>query len=95
MKTHFSSPQGIVYPLALMWIFRWELIIVRSYLRDNTDHTDLVETRLSELTPYKNDHAEFEKESLTAGCFLLIKDWHMGRMGMVGLLLVVLLFALF
>lgn len=67
------------------------LIIVSSYLRDNTDHPDLVEFRLSELMPYKNDH--LKKESLTGTCFLLIKDWDVGRRGMVDLFVIVLLFA--
>lgn len=80
----FSSPQGTVYPLSLMQTFRWKLIITSSYLTDNTNHTDLVEFRLSELMPYKNEHAQLEKESLTVSCLLLTKEWDVGGRGMVG-----------
>lgn len=50
----------------------------------NTNHMDLVEFRLSELMPYKNEHAQLQKESLTANCFLLTK-WDVGGKVMVGL----------
>lgn len=51
----------------------------------NTNHMDLVEFRLSELMPYKNEHAQLQKESLTANCVFLTKKWDVGGKVMVGL----------
>lgn len=41
----------------------------KQLVRDNTDHTDLEELRLSELMPYQNDHAQLEKRELSSQSF--------------------------